>query len=632
MKTEELFQKNMALLHEYLRKQVEQVDLEQLWNKVEIFYSEEGQPVCKYRNDRGVFQINSIKPDREAANWCSHLPLEDTGALFIYGCGFGYPLLEILKKKPANTIVIVFEQSLDIFAAMLHYMDMEPILQSGKFIFFLGCVEDFGPHFNPLFWSSVMLYCTAPAVVFTSSAQRHFKAEYSKIHNYVFETFALNVTFLGNDHYDTLLGLHNIIDNIQEVIENPYLSSLKDQFKHVPVFIVANGPSLDKNIQQLKKIDGKGLIFACESAILPLMRNGIKPDAICILERIPEVYQYHFENRDYPDSITLLPLVVIDKRILPTFHGPRIPIFRTAETNNKWINRLVGDESGLFAGANVAVMALELATYLGADPIVFVGQDLAFGSDGYTHSKDSIYAEESLKKHVDRIRSSDVIYVEGNDGTQIPTTHLWFDFKQGLERLMEMNRNITYLNATEGGAKIIGTKCDTLTNVIETYCTRALDCRLDTLIRKNKKKINLDERRKKLCALMDELNEYAGIYQDLSRQSMKNMLKCQKMILLAEKDDLSGVLKTLEQEYENNYAELYKFMDNKLHACFLQQVIFVGFHKINRLGTINSPERIKQIFQIFHNMFDQLNVICQSLVVNFEMASEKLEAKLSSSV
>ena len=628
--TNDTFKKNLGLLPAGLRSRILKVNQKALWEKVIINYSGEGKPICKYKNNNGqTFHITSIKPQEDAERWSKNPAINDAGALFIYGSGFGYPLFEILKQKQQNTIVAVFEQNIYLFTAMLYYFDLEPLYQTQKFTFFVGDIEDFSAGFQGMFNSEVFLYATNPFVAFTPAALRNFKREYSKIHSYIFRELALNIFHMGNDHYDTLLGFHNLIGNIKQVLENPYLSILKDKFKDVPAFIIANGPSLDKNITELKKINGRGLIISTESAIIPLMENKIKPDILSVLERTKDSYHYHFEGIKYPDDISLLSLALIDKNIFPSFPGPKIPIFRNSESINVWMNNIVGDRgSAVDAGANVSHLAFEIAAYLGANPIVLVGQDYAFGTDGVTHSKHAVYLTKKGKKALDSIKRKPIVYTENNEGTQISTTQLWLDFKQGLERKILTNRHIKVINATEGGAKINGTICENLNTTIETYCKTKPEHSVDVLIKEEKQKINNLERQEKLNNFIDELYKYINNYRQLCQIAVKGRIRSKRMLELVEKEDVYENAERLEQEYEENFRDLRKFMTDNLYFVFLQQAFVVGFHKMNQLGLINSPERIKKIFEIYDELFGHLNAVGQSVAVNFEMALDKLEPYL----
>jgi hypothetical protein len=621
----EMFQKNIGLLTPWLRESVLQIAEEELWEKVQITYNDEGHPSCSYYEEHRCLQITSERPILEAEQWCKSIAVQGTGAIFMYGCGFGYPLFEIFNQKQPHTLVVLFEQNIYLFTALLHYFDLEPIIKTQKIAFLIGDIEQFAKAFDQLFFSIIFANCTAPALAFTPMAQRNFKAQYLKIHQYIFSQLGLFVFYIGNDHLDNLIGLHNLLANMKEIVQNPYVSCLKDEYQDVPAFIIANGPSLDKNIQQLKKIKDKGLIICTESAIIPLMKNNIKPDILTIIERTKYTYTYHFENIEYPEEMALLCLGLVDKQVYPSFPGAKIPIFRNLEAINQWINKHVGDGSALDAGANVSHLALELAVYLGANPIVFVGQDYAYGPDGVTHSKDAVYLAEKGKRARDILQSKPIVYVESNEGTMIPSNQLWTDFKQGLERKIATHAHKIIINATEGGAKIKGAKWEQLAGVIQEYCTKSIPYRVHEIIAEHKKKLSISERREGLIKFTKNVAAYAGLFRNLSQEAAKGKLACREMIRLAQEQDRAKYRYILEETYQKHLNTYQLFITDDLYRCFSQQVIFVYFYLMNRLGLIDTPEKITEIFQIQHDFFHHLNIVCQSVAVHLENAIEPLE-------
>lgn len=627
--TKEMFQKNLQLLTPWLRESVLQIDETELWDKLQVTYNAEGFPICTYHQENTSFQITSERPIQEAERWYQTISGQGSGAIFMYGSGFGYPLFEIFTQKQPHTLVVLFEQDIHLFTAMLHYFDLEPIIKTEKIVFLIGDSEHFGKAFDQLFFSVVFANCTAPILAFTLSAQRNFKTDYQKIHHYIFSQLGLYVFYIGNDHLDNLIGLHNILANMKEIVENPYLSCLKDKYKDVPAFIIANGPSLDKNIEQLHKIQDKGLIISTESAIIPLLKNKLKPDILTIIERTKYTYSYHFENIEYPEDIALLCLALVDKQVYPAFPGEKIPIFRNMESINQWINKHVGDESALDAGANVSHLALELAVYLGANPIVFVGQDYAYGPSGVTHSKDALYLEEKGKRAREILSAKPIVYVESNEGTMIPSNQLWVDFKQGLERKISTHSHKTILNATEGGAKIKGTKCDQLASVIETYCTKSVPDRVHDLIAASKKKISIKERKAGLEKFIKNVEEYADLFRKLSQEATKGKLSCKEMIRLSQTKDQEQYRAILEETYQKHINIYQRYIVDDLYRCFSQQIIFVYYYLMNRLGFVDTPEKITEIFHIQHDFFNHLNIVCQTVSIHLENSIEALEDVLS---
>jgi hypothetical protein len=625
--TKAMFQKNLQLLTPWLRESVLAIDETELWEKVGITYNDEGYPICKYHEQNVSIQITSERPAQEAEKWCRSISVQGTAAIFMYGSGFGYSLFELFTKKQPHTLVVLFEQNIYLFSALLHYFDLEPIIKTQKITLLIGDIEHFAKAFDQLFFSVIFANCTAPAFAYTPIAQRNFKDQYQKIHKYIFSQLGLFVFYIGNDHLDNLIGLHNLLANMNEIVQNPFISCLKDKYKNVPAFIIANGPSLDKNIQQLHKVQDKGLIISTESAIIPLMKNNIKPDILTIVERSKYTFTYHFEDNQYPEDISLLCLGLVDKQVFPSFRGGKIPIFRKQESINEWINRYVGDGSSIDAGANVSHLALELAVYLGANPIIFVGQDYAYGPDGVTHSKDALYSEEKGKRAREILKSKPIVYVESNGGTMIPSNQLWLDFKNGLERKIAAHCQNNIINATEGGAKIKGTKVEPLAFVIDKYCKSPVPYHVNELIAENKQNISNKKRKEGLITFIEKLKKYTHLFHEMSQESAKGKLSCKEMIRLT-KEDCTKYRLILEETYHQHISTYQHFITDDLYRCFSQQVIFVYFYLMNRVGVIDTPEKIIEIFSIQHDFFHHLNIVCQSVSVHMENAIEPLEGLL----
>ncbi|WP_025026499.1 motility associated factor glycosyltransferase family protein [Caldalkalibacillus mannanilyticus] len=618
----QLYEKNLRLLSPFIQQQLGKLDLREVWNRIDIQFTKDGDPICRYRKGNHLFHLTSREPLIQAQNWANQLHVENVRTLLVYGCGFGYPLIELFKKIHKDHFVIVFEQDLFLFTAMLHFFDLEPLMKTGKFIFFVGTFEEFSPSFSAFLSTVQFIYLTAPSIVYTPHS-RIFRKEYSDIQSQIFDTFMLQIKAFGNDLYDSLLGFHHIVANTNEILENPYLGSLKDKYKNVPAFIIANGPSLDQDVLELKRVKGKGLIFCCDSAAIPLMKREILPDAICISERNLDTYHLNYENQKYPEEISLLALAVVDPRIYKTFSGPRIPIFRSKDSSH-FINQIIGDGSGLFAGISVAHFAFEAAVYMGANPIVMVGQDLAYGPNQTTHSKESRYLEGSGKEIVSRLHLEPTLHVQSNEGKSIPTNRTWHQFKLMFEQLIEENPHITVVNTTKRGVKIKGTKLDSISNVIDQYCHSSLPYPLHQLISDKKLEINLLERKQKKESFITELKKYMGMYRALETVAVERKNKCERAFELIEEKGMADSREILLQVFEQNFRELNRFLSPQVHVVYFQQVVLVCCHQVNVLGPLHSLLKVREALMLQFELYDRLALICQSLITNFQIGMDRL--------
>lgn len=389
---------------------------------------------------------------------------------------------------------------------------------------------------------------------------------------------------IGNSIHDSLIGLVNNLNNISSLSENVDIASLKNSFTNIPAFVVAAGPSLDKNIHHLKKAQGKGLIIAVDTIAQKLLDNGIIPDFICTVERGAIVWEYFYENKNYPDNTYLVSSLVADPRIITKFKHKAILPMRSSVREYFWLSQILGltADHYMWMGASCAHIAMGIALHVGASPIVMVGQDLAYGDKG-THANGTVYDEKPLSE------DNDELWVAGYYGKQVRTKKIWTEFKAIFESLFEtIDRDI--INATEGGAKINGTRQNALSEVVQTYCVK--ECNVfEELSKIPKTYINWEEAELKVRdyisnmglfreAVADHLNLLNNYYNSWS-QSMSD-----KKV-----DEIYLTMKKTDQYYKS-------LSDDQLLMHNIQgplAVLMQKFHSIEETNALNSLNENLQV-------------------------------------
>jgi hypothetical protein len=138
---------------------------------------------------------------------------------------------------------------------------------------------------------------------------------------------------------------------------------------------------------------------------------------------------------------------------------------------------------------------------LGADPIILIGQDLAY-SGNRTHAPDTHLEDHEydvpklwLDGKNDEIQipppegkgavqyrfwsRTKVIWVDGVDGEEVPTDRKLLSFLHWFEEVIEnLKEKRTIIDATEGGALIRGTQLMTFNDALEQYCREDLSAQL----------------------------------------------------------------------------------------------------------------------------------------------------------
>ncbi|HDZ5097837.1 TPA: motility associated factor glycosyltransferase family protein, partial [Campylobacter jejuni] len=132
--------------------------------------------------------------------------------------------------------------------------------------------------------------------------------------------------------------------------------------------------------------------------------------------------------------------------------------FMLVSTYASFIEYLKLDNFGYFnMGLSVAHMNFLLAIHLKYKNIIFIGQDLAYAEDGFSHTKDY----SNLNKHeghFQRDKDKFQCLAYGGNG-KVQSSEIWTLFRQIFEKDIidiKTHYRITTYNCTEGGARIEG--------------------------------------------------------------------------------------------------------------------------------------------------------------------------------
>ena len=170
--------------------------------------------------------------------------------------------------------------------------------------------------------------------------------------------------------------------------------------KNLPAFIVGSGPSLDLSIEAIKRLEGQAVIFSCGTGLLPLLRNGIRPDFHCELENGQNSYEQLKRTADQfgLEGITLIASATVYPQ-MPAMFDKRVFYFRDSVcSTGLW----APDRIGLYGTAPTCTnLALRAALLLCFRQIYLFGVDLGTRNLDKHHSQDAIYyrVDEWATKH-----------------------------------------------------------------------------------------------------------------------------------------------------------------------------------------------------------------------------------------
>lgn len=257
----------------------------------------------------------------------------------------------------------------------------------------------------------------------------------------------------------------NILRNMKYVCEGYHTKLLLNAVSNKDAAIlVAAGPSLNKNIQMLKKAKNRLFILAVDTAVKPLVKAGIKPDAFITIDAKKDLDLVEIDGAETIPVIapaTALYKIMDRQKAKKIFYydGYFLP-YSIYFINDK----VLPDVS---TGGSVACSGFSLLHKLGYETIILVGQDLAF-TDNKSH------ADGTFEEKMPVMDTEGMEMVKGNYVDKIPTRmdfRIFLNwFQEYIHDIKEANPNIRVVNATAGGAYIEGTEIRALDDIIEEVC------------------------------------------------------------------------------------------------------------------------------------------------------------------
>lgn len=488
-----------------------------------------GEKIVGINSNGKDWYFNSRYTAEKAAEvWTEGTEVQNYEAVIIvFGFSNGMYLKKLIEKYPDN-IIIAYEPCMTLMQLVLKEIDLADCLLHEKLFLAVG---EKGKRLFTEYVQSLIKYTKYKLVDWfvIPNYRKLFELDYLKVqHIYMIWmrqiTLDRNTFILLQDEF-----ADNYLANMYDFFNNYTIDGLYDCFKKIdkekrPAIVVSAGPSLDKNINELKKAKDKAFIIVVDTALKAVLRAGIVPDLTITID--PHKPLILFED----ERIRKLPMIfciMSNKQVMDSQKGKKI-FFGDSESYiqaifNKYDKKL----STLETGGSVACNAFSTAVFLGFKNIILVGQDLAY-PNGKEHTKDA-YDNEAENKLKDGKRYFEVEDIYGGKvltEENMDAYRLWF------ETQIVRYPHLHVIDATEGGAKIRGTEVLTLNETIERECKNLgkIDfAKVIDGITKTYSGEELDEITKQLYNIPEELKKLkrkikSGIkqYEELERQGRLN--------------------------------------------------------------------------------------------------------------
>lgn len=540
----EIFDKNIEALKEKYKDKFEVLkDYNVKEDKVFVDESMAGEKILAVKQDGHMYYLNSRYRDVDfISNWIkTYDTIKYKEVFIIFGLSNFLSVKELIKKIGDNNAILLYEPDIDIFYNAIHITDISDAVKRDNVILCVNgmndeCLKEFLLFLVDYDNMKLMNYVCMPN--YSSVYGNEWKEVISDIKTRCEGVVAVRNTFIkyGKEF------INNQLDNCKDIIYHNTLNQVKDilrekNIENIPAIIVAAGPSLNKNIKDLKKAEKKAYIFAADTALKALLSNDIIPDLVMTIDaHKPPILFAH-------KGFFKIPMVVSgisNSKLWHIHNGKRIYFGGGDSLYISAIYKKIKKErlQPLESGGSVANDIFSMAHILGFKKIILVGQDLAYPDNKGHVSEAYMGAEEKVKKISDN-------YVEVEDiyGNKVLTELNMNIYREWFESQLERYTYLDVTDATEGGAKIKGTKIMTLSEVIEKECKSDISKIKINDIEKEFDEKQIKELEEKLEFIEEELEE-------LKKQIEKGIRKYERLYELSRKN------KEASKEFKNVMTEI----------------------------------------------------------------------------
>ncbi len=484
-----------------------------------------GAPTVAMTTPQGqrIWLHSRYDPVAEAAKFVDGIDLSKAFCFVVCGLGLGHHVRALFDRLHGEAIIIIVEPNLPLIRTALEQVDLGDVLECGRCIFLTQAVtahihDRLNPH------STVMMLGTQ---IVTHRPSQQIAGDFhntvsAMISEYTSYCRMSVMTLVGNAR----VTARNVANNLPTYVATPSIDILRDRYKGYPGIVVAAGPSLYRNIDVLATLPGRAVISAVQTVFKTLLARGIVPDFVTSLD-YHEVSRRFFEGVDDFQGVQLVAEPKATWHVIDAYHGPIMLL------DNLFARQCVGDDlgrrGGIPAGSTVAHLAFYLLQYVGCDPIIFVGQDLAYtdhcmyvpGAAAHAAWRAELGRFNSLetKEWEKIVRARNVLRkVTDIHGHPIYSDEHMFTYLQQFES--DFSRSTSrIIDATEGGVRKRGAEIMTLAEAARQFCAKPIPPELNAYRSQLKwfDASKLEPARRRLVQRRTELEAFRGLCQETLR-------------------------------------------------------------------------------------------------------------------
>jgi hypothetical protein len=264
---------------------------------------------------------------------------------------------------------------------------------------------------------------------------------YQLIADYVQSALLEGFGFYDDSLYSIAASIHNTENKVPIYVNSEKSVSSIEMNKDVPVFLIGAGPSLDADLEFIKKYQDKAFVISCGSGVKSLEVHGIQPDLHVECERT--AITTHWLEQVSPGFLkntAFLGLNVVHPEIYDRFKCSGMMV-KGLESGSMLMaqqsKEMLGEEIlplATFVNPTVVHMGVGVFPFLGFRKAYLFGADMGYKDPENHHSSSSSYSDIT-DEYKEKLVAKKSFSVESNfSGSEILSDDVYTGFRMFLEK------------------------------------------------------------------------------------------------------------------------------------------------------------------------------------------------------
>jgi hypothetical protein len=409
--------------------------------------------------------------DALPANWPT--PIAEVEVLYLFGlAGRAYEPLKAWLHEKADRKLVFLENEPGSMGSFLYSPLAKPILLDPQVdLYFLPK----GKHLDDALQKIAKSYPVQTLDVIALPFRK--KGVFWKIRLKLLRYTTLSYgSFLDRAYGDRLFV--NFLRNAPHLANSFYVNSLQGVFSNIPALICGAGPSLQSDLEIIRTLENRVLIFAGGSAISALSSAGIQPH-FCIAVDPNEEEVVRMKN-SFAFEVPFLYSTRLHPDVFCTLNGPYGYLrFQFSDVCELWMKEelqlsdaLIGEKLA-DESLTVTALAASVADWFGCNLILLAGLDMAY--TGGKRYASAVGIDEGFKELKSRRTASDrIVLKKGREGKATFSAIRWIMESASLSSYAKACPAIRFINTTKGGIGFKGIDYMPLDQAIQ-KCTQEYD-------------------------------------------------------------------------------------------------------------------------------------------------------------